>query len=73
MPLKIEVGKKYRTRSGDVVEIIERRTRRICPFVGRFITRPGYVSTFTQTGQWIDGDDTEDDLMFEELPADAPE
>lgn len=70
MPLEIEVGKRYRTRSGDVVEITERGYSETYPFLGTFITgRAGYVSSFTPSGQWISGDFTEDDLMFEELPA----
>ena len=71
MPLEIEVGKRYRTRSGDVVEITERGYSETYPFLGTFITgRAGYVSSFTPAGQWVDGDFTEDDLI-EELPADV--
>ena len=70
MPLQIKVGHRYRTRSGDVVEITERGYSETYPFLGTFITgRAGYVSSFTPSGQWISGDFTEDDLMFEELPA----
>ena len=70
MPLKIEVGKKYRTRSEDVVEIIERRTRRICPFVGRIEGATGSAQTFHKNGDWGSGYDHSFDLI-EELPADV--
>ena len=71
MPLEIKVGHSYRTRSGDVVEILEDGYSKTYPFLGRSTTRPHYVTSFTLSGQWVDGDATEDDLMFEELPADG--
>lgn len=71
MPLKIEVGKRYRTRSGDVVEIITKEKRVYCPFIGRIEGATELAHTFHENGDWANGYDHPLDLI-EELPADAP-
>ena len=70
MPLEIKVGHRYRTRSGDVVEITGKGYSKIFPFLGTSIST-GSVYSFTPGGGWLEGDATEDDLMFEELPGDV--
>jgi hypothetical protein len=70
MPLEIEVGKRYRTRSGDVVEIIAKEKRLYCPFVGRIEGATGSAQTFHKNGDWGSGYDHSFDLI-EELPADV--
>ena len=72
MPLQIKVGHRYRTRSGDEVEIQRNRGKAyICCFVG-FVQGVG-IEFFTPEGNHR-GDRYESDLdLIEELPADVPE
>jgi len=73
MPLQIEVGKKYRTRSGDVVEIIGKDNHPIYPFTGVYVGKNKSIY-FRDNGKWgISNSDDHDYDLIEELPADAPE
>ena len=69
MPLEIKVSHRYRTRSGDVVEIIGDNYSDTHPYLGRFINRQ-YTTSFTAGGGWLIGEESENDLI-EELPADV--
>lgn len=67
MPLQIEVGKRYRTRSGDVVEITKDDGHAIWPFNG-IVKSTGHESCWGKQGQWVYGEANNFDLI-EELPA----
>jgi hypothetical protein len=73
VPLQIEVGKRYRTRSGDVVEITSNDGHQIYPFTGHFVGQNESIYFTGRGGEWgLPGKESEFDLI-EELPADAPE
>jgi len=70
MPLQIEVGKKYRTRSGDVVEIVGEDSHHECPFLGRFVDKK--MSRFFPTnGKWGSPQSEQPFDLIEELPDDG--
>lgn len=69
MPLEIKVGHRYRTRSGDVVEITGNDGHYIWPFVG--VNKNGEITSFAKDGTWSIGEESQKDLI-EELPADTP-
>jgi len=78
MPLEIKVGHRYRTRSGDVVEVTGTRNSPDYPFAGLVISntrqqylKAGDTDAWAKNGRWARGAQSYADLI-EELPADAP-
>lgn len=78
MPLQIKVGHRYRTRSGDVVEIVGTVNNSSYPLAGRVMLsygeqylQLGDIELFTREGRYAVQAITKADLI-EELPADAP-
>lgn len=70
MPLEIKVGHRYRTRSGEVVEIVGNDGHQIYPFTGHFVGQNESIY-FTGHGEWgLPGKESEFDLI-EELPDDG--
>ena len=74
MPLQIEVGKRYRTRSGDVVEVTAPAMAKNYPFhaiavsvTGKCLSE-GELILYTKTGRYDFGQQSCADLI-EELPA----
>jgi len=71
MPLEIKVGHRYRTRSGDVVEIVRNDGSESLPFIGIERSPGGFVY------QWLVAPDgkvpsisgTGEEDLIEELPA----
>ena len=78
MPLEIKVGHRYRTRSGDVVEIVRGTEIKDYPFEARVISVSGGTRCldeggslfYTKTGRERFGQRSYGDLI-EELPADV--
>ena len=74
MKKPIEVGKYYRTRSKDVVKIVEETDHVNYPFLGVVVKKNseylelGGREIYTTLGLWIVGEKTEADII-EELPS----
>jgi len=71
MTLKLEAGKKYRTRGGDEVEILRTDVRDEQPVVGIVTKSDGsqYVSEWNTDGSfWPDGLESANDLISEIRP-----
>lgn len=68
--MKIEVGKKYKSRGGAIFEIIEDYGNEkpypeglLFPFVG--VNENGYRTCFTEYGQWLTNTICDIDLIAE--------
>lgn len=71
MTLKLEAGKKYRTRGGDEVEILRTDVRANQPVVGIMTYDDGYqlVTQWNADGSfWVERGESEDDLISEIKP-----
>ena len=68
MPLEIKVGHRYRTRSGDVVEITEKDNHPVYPFTGVYVGKNKSIY-FRDNGKWGANDSDHDYDLTEELPA----